>query len=376
MKILFLVTGMGLGGAEVQICELAKRMTALGHEVHIAWMTGEAGIDLPEGVREHPFRVNKTPWGFVKAIWMLRKLVRQICPDVIHAHMVHANLLARIQRLMACTHTPLVCTAHSSNEGGRLRMLAYRLTDSLCDLTTNVSSHAVDAFVERGASVSDRIRVVHNGVDIERFSPDDLARQVVRKSLGLIDKVIILIVGRLEPPKNHASLLRAYAQIAHERPHVHLVIAGYGSLETELKTLVETLAVSDQVSFLGVRADTPALFNAADIVVVSSRFEGFGLVLVEGMACGKFIVTTDCGGIAAVLRDLGQEFGLVVPVEDDTALQVALQAAIETPHNVRMQAGEKARAHVVEHYSIDAITQQWLGIYRVLVEPSQKALKT
>ena len=373
MKILFLVTGMGLGGAEVQISELAKRMTSLGHEVHIAWMTGEAGIALPEGVREHPFRINKTPWGFIKAIWSLRKLVRQIRPDVIHAHMVHANLLARVTRLTRGFAVPLICTAHNSNEGGKFRMLAYRLTDRLADLTTNVSSHAVDAFIEQGASTMGRIVTVHNGIDVERFAPNELHRQSQRDLLEASDKVVILIVGRLEYQKNHHSLLRAYAAIAEAYPDTNLLVVGYGSLESELKALVQTLGISDQVSFLGARVDTPVLFNAADIVVVSSRFEGFGLVLAEGMACAKYIVTTDCGGIAAVLRDLGQGFGLVVPVEDDMALQVALQTAIETPHNVRIQAGEKARAHVVEHYSIDSITKQWLDIYKRFVEPNAKA---
>ena len=366
MKILFLVTGMGIGGAEVQISELAKRMKALGHEVHVAWMTGEAGIDLPDGVLGHPFRINKTPWGFIKAIWRLRKLVGQIRPDVIHAHMVHANLLARIHRLVSSASTPLVCTAHSSNEGGRLRMLAYRITDRLCDLTTNVSDHAVNTFINKGASVSGRIATIHNGVDIERHTPDSVSRQSMRSSLGLTDKFVILIIGRLEYPKNHALLLHAYARIANEHPSTHLVVVGCGSLESELKALVETLDVSDQVSFLGARIDTPALFNAADIVAVSSRFEGFGLVLAEGMACGKFIVTTDCGGIAEVIKDLGSQFGTVVPVEDVVALQTALGAAIEMPHNDRMQAGEKARAHVVKHYSIDSITKQWLGIYEKL----------
>ena len=363
MRILFFSTGMGLGGAEVQICELAKRMTDLGHEVHVAWVTGEARVTLPDGVFTYPFRFGRTPWGFVKALWQLRNLVRQVSPNVIHAHMVHANLLARVHRLLTGARIPLICTAHSSNEGGRLRMWAYRLTDRLCDLTTNVSDHAVDAFLKKGASVTDRIRTVHNGIDVERFSPDALSRESMRQELGLVDKLIILIVGRLEYPKNHASLLRAYAQIATERPCLHLVIAGDGSLETELKGLVQTLGVSDKVSFLGARVDTPALFNAADIVAVSSRFEGFGLVLAEGMACGKFVVTTDCGGIAAVITYAGQALGTVVPIEDDTALRHALSAAIEMPQSDRNRIGETARAYVVENYSINVIADQWLGIY-------------
>jgi len=359
MRVLFFATGMGLGGAESQICELARRMSELGHSVHIAWMAGELGVTIPKQVRGHPMRVNRSPFGLFKAIWCLRRLVRKINPDIIHAHMVHANLVARLTRLVAGIWVPLICTAHSSNEGGKLRMFAYRVTDGLADLTTNVSEPAVDVFLKKGASVPGRLIAVPNGVDVDRFCPDATSRLTMRQSLGLSNKVIILSVGRLEYPKNPDSLIKAYAQIAPNHQRTHLLIVGYGSLEEKLKAMVNELGLAKRVSFLGARQDIAELFNAADIVAVSSRFEGFGLVLAEAMACAKFIVTTDCGGIAAAVS----EFGLVVPVEDDRALASGLERAVQMPEDSKMLLGEQARGYVTAHYAVDVTVQKWLRIY-------------
>ena len=363
MKILFFSTGMGLGGAEVQICDLAAKLTAQDHEVHVAWMSGEAVVALPAGVIGHPFRINKTPWGVVKALWILYSLVQKIRPDIVHSHMVHANLIARFTKAATGFDTPLICTAHNSIEGGKLSVLAYRLTDRFADLTTNVSDHAVNAFIDQGASVPSRITAVHNGIDIERFAPDMFQRNTQRQILGLSDKFVILIVGRLEYQKNHESLLRAYAKTCAFNSEIHLCIVGYGSLEAQLKALVRDLGIAHQVSFLGARQDTPALFNAADCVVMSSRFEGFGLVLAEAMACGKFIIATDCGGITSTIKNVNQRVGVVVPIEDDEALEAALKTVIDMPHNVLLEAGLKAREFVIDRYSIDVITAQWLEIY-------------
>ncbi|MBN2869713.1 MAG: glycosyltransferase, partial [Campylobacterales bacterium] len=123
MKIALMITGMGMGGAERQVCDLADRFTALGHEVLIIYLTGKAVIrpDHPD-IRLIGMEMSKTPLSFIKTYIRLRRILRDFTPDVLHTHMVHANLVARLLRLSM--HIPrLICTAHSTNEGGRLRML-------------------------------------------------------------------------------------------------------------------------------------------------------------------------------------------------------------------------------------------------------------
>jgi glycosyltransferase involved in cell wall biosynthesis len=364
MKILMLSTGMGLGGAETQICDLSARLIELGHEVHIAWLTGQPGLALPPKAKTHSLNIHKTPVGFIQAIAKIRNLYKTIKPDIVHAHMVHANLIARLTRL---TNWPLrtwknprlICTAHSSNEGGQLLMWAYRLTDPLTDLTTHVSKQAADTFIAKGATKPDRIVVIPNGVNTEKFRPDIKARQTVRADLDLTHQTVIMAVGRLEPPKNHASLIRAFAQVHASQTNCHLVLVGDGSLRNELEDLVAIKQLAGSVSFLGVRHDIAALLNGADFVTLTSRFEGFPIAVAEAMATEKLVVATACGGVPTMLEGVG----MVVPIEDDEALTSGLTKALSISPQARHTFGQSARQRVVTEYSINALTDTWLRLY-------------
>ena len=364
MRILFLATGMGLGGAETQICDLSARLIELGHEVHIAWLTGQPGLALPSRAKTHSLNIDKTLMGFVQAIVKIKNLYKTIEPDIVHSHMVHANLLARLSRL---TNWPgrnwkyprLICTAHSPNEGGRLLMWAYRVTDLLTDLTTHVSRQAADSFIAKGAVKSDRIIVVPNGVNTNQFHPDSKAGQTLRAELGLTHQTVIMAVGRLEPPKNHASLIRAFTQVHASQSNCRLVLVGDGSLRNELVELVANRRLTDAVSFLGIRHDVPALLNAADLFVMPSKFEGFGLAIAEAMATGKLVVATNCGEAAKLLDG----HGIIVPIEDDQALISGLTQALSMSSEERHKLSQSARHQVVEKYSINTAAETWLKLY-------------
>lgn len=148
MKILYVISGLGVGGAEKVVTSLADSFAANGHEVVIVYLTGEALIK-PSNESIQLIGLNvQSAWDMVKAYSHLRVLIKSFRPDVVHSHMVHSNILCRLLRLTIFV-PKIISTAHSSNEGGRLRMLAYRLTDFLTDISTNVSGEAVEAFVEK-----------------------------------------------------------------------------------------------------------------------------------------------------------------------------------------------------------------------------------
>ena len=123
MKVLFVITGLGVGGAERQVVDLATRLVQLNHQVKICYLTGSpANLSIPNQIELIGLGVRKSVWGFFMAYAALRRVILRFQPDVVHSHMVHANILSRLVRLT----TPiarLVCTAHSTNEGGKLRML-------------------------------------------------------------------------------------------------------------------------------------------------------------------------------------------------------------------------------------------------------------
>ncbi|KKW67227.1 hypothetical protein AAV94_11600 [Lampropedia cohaerens] len=361
MRILFVVTGLGLGGAERQVVDLADRLQAAGHNVGIAHMVDETKV-LPkhEQVRLFPLRCSRSLSGMVRGYMRLRRLIRLWRPDVVHSHMVHANILTRLVRL-SCRIPRLVCTAHNTNEGGRIWMWAYRLTDALADVNTNVSREAVRAFEEKGAVRPGRMLAVYNGIDTRRFAPDATLRQQMRLDLSVQrGQRVLLALGRLTPSKGHDILLNVFARLYRDDPSLLLWIGGEGASRQALQQQIETLGLHGRALLLGARDDVPALLNAADLFVLPSRFEGFGLVVAEAMACEKLVVATDAGGVAEVMGDVGW----LVPVENPDALHSALQAALQTPAERMQQIGQAGRARIQAHFGLDAALQTWQHLYR------------
>ena len=359
MRIAFVITGLNMGGAEKMVTALADAMVAKGHQVLIVYLIGQAMV-LPTSpdVRVVGLRVSSGRQ-VVKAFLELRALLRDFRPDVVHSHMVHANILSRLVRLVAPVPR-LICTAHNTDEGGRLRMLAYRLTDRLADISTNVSDEAVLAFINSKAVARGRMQTVHNGIPTSIFRFDAHGRERIRSELAATpDTQVILAVGRLSEQKDYANLLHAIVQVEQAESGFVLWIAGDGPLRQELHALADTLGISPRVRFLGVRHDIPKLMSAADVFVLSSAWEGFGLVAAEAMACERVVVATDCGGVREVVGDTGY----LVPARNSQALAAALTKAMGLPSAEKSRLGRIARQRVEAHYSLDQAVEKWSNLY-------------
>lgn len=360
MNIFLIITGLGMGGAERQVCDLADQFAAKGHQVLLISMTGET-VNRPLSTKVEVAELNmgKTPLGFIKAYWQARRLIMQFKPDVVHSHMVHANLFARLLCL-STNLKKLICTAHSSNEGGRGRMLAYRLTDCMCDLNTNVSQEAVDISVKRGASPANRIIAMHNGVDTVRFTFNHESRTSLRAQLKLVDQTpLILAVGRLTEAKDYPNLLTAFAQLPDTLDNSQLVIIGTGEEQAQISALAAQLGLTSRVHFLGLQRNVHEWMSAADVFVLSSAWEGFGLVVAEAMACERVVVATDCGGVKEVVGDAG----FLVEIKNSQQLAAVIEEAINLPVGRKKQLGTDARQRVIDRYSLSVIADKWLEIY-------------
>lgn len=360
MKILLLITGLGMGGAERQVVDLADEFVSYGHDVILVALTGEAIVQpVSKKVRVELLGMRKTPAGLISAYMQTRKLIRNFSPDVVHSHMVHANLLARLLRLTVPIPR-LICTAHNTNEGGKLRMLAYRLTDRLADMSTNVSQEAVDAFVKQHAVSAEKMIAIYNGIDTFKFRFNAEDRQKIRSEFGIdTDVQVLLAVGRMDLEKDYPNLLRAFVLLHSQSVNCVLWIVGAGPLEIELRTLAESLGVIDKIHFWGLSRDIPRIMSAADILVLSSAWEGFGLVVAEAMACERLVVATDAGGVSEVIGDVGW----LVPTRNSEKLANAIKAAMTVDTSEQIARGRAGRARIEEHYSLTAIAARWLKIY-------------
>ncbi|MES2010594.1 MAG: glycosyltransferase [Pseudomonadota bacterium] len=362
MRILLLSTGLKLGGAEQQVAALARQFVALGHAVAVVSLTPGCAVDLPAQVTRLVLDMRKTPISMARALWHLRRFVREWRPEIIHAHMVHANLFARILAAVSpCP--PVICTAHSAREGGRMRMLAYRLTDRWASLTTHVSPQGRLAMVEAGAVPATRITVVPNGIDTMLFRPDPLARRLARTELGVTDDTRLLLnIGRLVPEKAQTLLIDAFTQLnADPAIKARLLIAGEGPERPALEQRIRHNRLEASVMLAGARRDVAALLNAADLFVLSSDIEGMPLALGEALACGRPVVSTDAAGV----EDLLGECGEIVPRGNAPALAVAMHKALAAGQGTAAEQAAR-RQRIVSRFSLEAVARQWLACYASL----------
>lgn len=362
MRILYIITGLGMGGAERQVCDLADELSNLGNDVRlVALNSKEEAKTFPKAspVQIDFLEMTKNPIGLIKAIFALKKIIHTFQPDIVHCHMFHANIVGRLTRLFV-KFPKLVCTAHNTNEGGNSRMLAYRYSNWLSDLNTNVSEEAVEAFVKRQAVKIGQMIAMPNGIDTERFKKNEVCRDKLRQELVLNNSFIFLAVGRLEEQKDYPNLLNAFKLVNQDNTATKLVIVGTGVLESELKQLAQDLGISDNVIFLGLRKDIPEIMNIADTYVLSSKYEGLPLVLGEAMATENLVVATDCGGT----KEMIGESGFLVEPQNHIALSVAMKKSMVLPAKEEDQMGKKAREHIVLNYSLSEVAKKWISLYK------------
>ena len=363
LRIAYVVTSTAVGGAERQVFELASTFRDRGWGVGIVSMLPLHEQFLPlrdDGIRLASLNMSQgvpDP----RALVRLARTIRSWQPDIVHGHMVHANLITRLTRLLVPTPR-IISTMHNQDEGEQWRYFAYRLTDRLADVTTTVSKVAVDEAIRRHAVPSDRIRLIPNGIRTDRYPCDHALRDRTRAALGLKDEFIWLTVGRLTDAKRHIDLLEAFRRLHQGSPPARLLIAGTGPLRPILEARIARYSLSDAVSLLGLRGDIPALMQAADAFVMSSAWEGLPMVLLEAAASSLPIVATNVGGSSEAV--LSGETGFLVPARHPVALSEAMVRLMRLERDERRAMGRRAQAHAVERFDQQRIADQWETLYR------------
>lgn len=375
-RIAFVSTTLAYGGAETQLLRLATAMVARKWDVRVITMVrpdpfvvefqragvSVASLDMRHG-RPDP-----------RALLRLAKLLRRFRPAVVHGHMVHANLLTRVARPLY--RAPVVIsTVHSTNEGPGWRTIAIRLTDGLCDFTTGVSHAVVARYLRLGLTSAGKIGVVPNGVDTTEFRPSAAVRQRMRRCLGVDERFVWLAVGRIVPEKDYPTLLRAFAELERGRtvgPGAVLLIVGDGSLRQQYESLSARLGIGERVRFLGIRTDVPDVMNAVDGYVLSSAWEGLGVVLQEAAATALPVVATRVGGVPDVVVD--ERTGYLVTAGDPRALAGQMRRLMELSPAARRQVGLQGREYVHQSFALERVVDRWEELYADLIRKSSSRL--
>lgn len=363
-KILFLSRSLERGGAERQLVTLAAGLHQKGWPVSVAcfYAGGAFQRDLERaGVKVFDLRKHGR-WDVFGFLWRLLRLFRDAQPDVVHGYLPVPNMLALLARLVR-PRTKVAWGVRASNmDLSQYDWLARVTFHAQCKLAHHVDLIIANSWagmsyhIEHGFPVRG-IQVIPNGIDTARFCFDAVGRKRLRAQWGIPQGALVIgLVGRLDPMKDHPNFLQAAACLAVVHPLWHFVCVGDGAAayRVELINQGASLGLTGRLVWVGAHDDMVAAYSALDIACSSSSFgEGFPNVVAEAMACGRPCVVTNVGDSARVVGD----HGVLVTPRDPAALAEGIEHMYR--HMMR-EAGAFSlvvRERVVEQFSVDSLIQ-------------------
>ena len=368
--VLHLLTGKTFGGAEEHALSILTAISEFGFEPCLAAPGAliaamEPGLSAA-GVKCLPLEFSSR-LDVMTGARLLRFLRRENIA-ILHCHLFTASFFGAGVARMAGVGTVLE-TCHGPEvwrmgKGLRASFWVDRQIGRLVDKYIAVSHAAERHLVGNKRVPRNKIRVIHNGRDLDRFAPVNANRRIAtRAALGLSDEPAILTIARLDDQKGHRHLIDALAILAPRRPNLITLIAGDGPLEQSLRAQCAALGLADRVRFLGYRRDVAELFEAADVVVLPSLYEGLPLVAIEALAAGRPMVATEVDGTPEVV--IHERTGLLVPPANPLALAGAIERLLDDPSLAARLASE-GRKFVHENFAVRRQIEQTAALYSEL----------
>jgi len=303
----------------------------------------------------------------------LRSLIHEVKPDVVHSH--NWNALVYSLLALGTNRTPLLHGEHALFYGWerspwrlRLRKLFY----ARCDVVHTVSQGQVQDMARLGLTKHLTVQVIRNGVDIQKFSPQD--KVSCRQRLGIpTDGLCIGMAARFVPEKRHALLLRAFEQIGSAFPDVRLVLAGAGgNCQAETQALVAVHPYADRILQLGHRDDMATVYNALDLLVLTSTSEGMSNVTLEAMSCGvPVLMNANCGSEELIRQGHNGNTAVMENAEDVAA---AVGCLVAQPELLQMM-GRQARAGIELEYPLGKTAAHYADVYSALAGKQHTAME-
>ena len=372
MNILFYQDTSGVSGAEIWIADAARRLRERGHGVSLSspgdsWMACEG--------RHHGFPVidfHSGPGFDAHRRWVLADHIARESVDVVLCSIPGARmevpLLDRAVRDAGRGRIVVRLGVAPGEKAFPPERVGYGCdtVDEVVVVSHDVKRHLLHNFPMLDG---DRIHVVYNGVDLDRFAPDvcsDVERAALRRDLGIPGAHrVVAAIGRLDPVKNLPALIDAADTILRRHPDTTFLIAGEGAARDPLQMAIASKGLDSAFRFTGFVKDIPRLLSIVDIVVHPSMSEGVPNTLLEAMAAGKAVVATRVGGIGEVID--GPEVGLLVHPGDRPALAGALCALLSDDRQ-RTDLGRAARAHVAVNYDRNVNIEQIECLFQSVAE--------
>lgn len=371
-KILHIITGLGNGGAEGVLSRLCLFDDSSKHIVISLMGDGKYGPILRGGgVEVICLGLGQSRFG-LRAFLNLIKIIKKKQPDVVQTWMYHADFIGGIAARLAGIKNIFWGIRHSKLEVektknttiiiAKLCALLSRFLPKkiICCAEVALQEHIKNGYYEK------KMVVVNNGYDLSAFYCFPQKPQLLKREYGLSDgSLLIGMVGRFTPEKDHRNLFEAFKRINSEGRPIYLILAGTGmNLENSaLVSLVNQYGIKDKVILLGPVLDVPNLMNQLDLHILSSCSEGFPNVIAEAMACGVPCVTTDVGDAAFIVG----ETGWVVPIKNPSRLSTSLEQAIDEMVEKPicwLDRAVRARKRIECNFKLDSMVKKYNEVWR------------
>jgi len=376
MDVVLFTTQLSRGGAEIQLVRLGQALARRGWKVAVISILpqgvfGEelkaAGIPLYECSRSPTL---SPPMALVVAARAALQLARWH-PAVLVTFNYHGDLLGRVAGRIAGIRA-IVASLRTAHAKTRFREKVYRATEALVDVTVSNSEAALVYMIHRNILTPAKTLVIPNGI-VAAAWPAPIRREEARLPFGFPDTAFVwLAVGNLLPAKDYSTLLAAAKQCAAARPEFQLLIAGDGSPEVlaSFRDQAARLGLDGRVQFLGIRTDVPFLLRACDAFVLSSAWEGMPNTVMEAMASGVPVVSTDAGGVRELVRQ--EVDGFIVPCGDPAALAERMLQMMALEPDARLGMGACGRDRIAQAHDHERITDRWERLLRQMIRATAR----
>ena len=368
IKVVHIVPMLSPGGAERVAVHIVKGLNRQRYEPTVISFTERLGCDLDRLLDEAGIEVRylgKHPGFDYRVYPRLHPVLKHYRPDIVHTHL-HVFRYA-LPFLLFLKSASLLHTVHNLAEREiepRARWIQrYALNHGVVPVAV---AEEVAASVERLYGVR-HCRVISNGIPTNLYASPQTPRREWRTKHGFADEdVLFVCVARFAPQKNHTLLLKAFAQGLTSDPRANLVLVGEGILREALEEQAKNLGLAKRVHFLGLRTDIPDVLGAMDVFVLSSDWEGNPLSIMEAMASGLPIVSTDAGGVPKMFQS-GKE-GLLVARGDAQALGRSM-ASLLRDQETRQSFGRSAARRAKKDFDVSTMVQAYEELYEKLLNP-------
>jgi glycosyltransferase involved in cell wall biosynthesis len=376
-RVALVVSNLEYGGAERQVIALANHLNANGGDAVVVSLSRYVPLAAAlEGATTRLHVIEKHHRLDLTVAWRLAAHLRRLEVVVAHAFLVDAEIATRLAGALYSRMAVIGSERNTDYVPRRRHTIPLWLTNRWCAATIANSNAGKRFRVRAFGAPPDSVFVVHNGVDLERFTPRDAA--LARREIDLPSDVpVVGMFASFKTQKNHPMFFRMAQRVLEQHPGtvflcvggaLHRGLQGSDDCERQMRGMVRDLGLQDSVRFVGNRDDLGAWYAACDVTVLTSLREGTPNVLLESMACAVPVVATDVADNALVVPH--GRAGFVVPYDDDAAMAAHVLHLIVRPEE-RREMGRAARAWVEREFSLTRLGEKTAAVYRAVIDRHQ-----